>query len=64
MRLGVLEVASSARRCIASKETGEFALDFSCTRFLQRDIARETPIVEIDLFANIHRINGEDAWPS
>ena len=45
-------------------ETGEHSGDFSVTKIMQRDMASGTPIVEIDLFANIYKVNGEDVWPN
>ncbi len=44
-------------------EAGKYTGEFSVTRLMQRDIQSETPIVEIDFFANIYKVNGEDAWP-
>lgn len=45
-------------------EAGEHSAEFSVTKLLQRDIASSTPIVEIDFFANIYKVNGEDVWPA
>jgi len=42
------------------EDTGEF----SCTAFSQRLIDVEVPLVEVDLFARIYKINGEDVWPN
>ncbi len=44
-------------------EAGKLKLDFSVTQFMQRDIKSSTPILEVDFFANIHKVNGENAWP-
>lgn len=44
-------------------EAGKYTADFSVTRLMQRDFNSATPIVEIDLFSNIYRVNGEDVWP-
>lgn len=44
-------------------EAGKHNADFSVTKIMQRDINSSTPIVEIDLFANIYKVNGEDVWP-
>lgn len=44
-------------------EAGEHSAEFSVTKLMQRDIASSTPIVEIDLFANIYKVNGENVWP-
>ncbi|WP_420011006.1 phage major tail tube protein [Tateyamaria sp.] len=49
----------SGKRGEAGKYTGEFSI----TRLMQRDINSSTPIVEIDFFANIYKVNGEDFWP-
>lgn len=48
----------------AKKEAGKHSADFTVTRLMQRDIKSSTPIVEIDLFANIYKVNGEDVWPA
>ena len=45
------------------KEAGKYTGDFSITQLMQRDINSSTPIVEIDFFANIYKVNGEDVWP-
>ena len=42
----------------------EHTAEFSITKIMQRDVNASTPIVEIDLFANIYKVNGEDVWPS
>lgn len=44
-------------------EAGEHAAEFSITKLMQRDIKSSTPIVEIDFFANVYRVNGENVWP-
>ncbi|KIC38159.1 hypothetical protein RA27_20560 [Ruegeria sp. ANG-R] len=43
----------------AQEATGEF----SATYLMQRLSSSEVPLVEIDLFANIYKVNGEDVWP-
>lgn len=45
-------------------EAGKHSADFSVTRLMQRDINSSTPILEIDFFANIYKVNGEDVWPA
>ena len=45
-------------------EAGKYTAEFSITRLMQRDITSQTPIVEIDFFANIYKVNGEDVWPN
>ncbi len=45
-------------------EAGEYTAEFSVTRLMQREYRSQTPIVEIDLFAGIHKVNGQDVWPS
>lgn len=44
-------------------EAGKFKAEGTATRVLQRDIRSETPIVELDLFANIHNVMGKPVWP-
>lgn len=44
-------------------EAGEYSAEFSITRLMQRDLNNSTPIVEIDFFTNIYKVNGEDVWP-
>ncbi len=44
-------------------EAGKYTGEFSVTQLMQRDINSETPIVEIDFFANIYKVNGENVWP-
>ncbi|MGH1577705.1 phage major tail tube protein [Planktotalea sp.] len=44
-------------------DAGKHNADFSVTRLMQRDINSGTPIVEIDLFANIYKVLGENVWP-
>lgn len=44
-------------------ENGQYTADFSVTRLVQRDIRANVPIVEIDLFKQIHRVMGENVWP-
>lgn len=41
------------------EDTGEF----TCTYLMQRVTGSETPLVEVDLFANLYQVNGEDVWP-
>ena len=44
-------------------EAGAHNAEFSVTKLMQRDINSSTPIVEIDFFTNIYKVNGEDVWP-
>lgn len=44
-------------------EAMAFNGEFSTTYFMQRVTNSETPLVEIDLFANIYKVNGEHVWP-
>lgn len=44
-------------------EAGKFKAEGTATRLLQRDIRSETPIVELDLFANVHNVLGKPVWP-
>lgn len=50
---------ASVKKGEAQEDTGEF----SCTYLMQRLTSSETPLVEVDLFANIYKVNGEDVWP-
>jgi len=44
----------------AQEATGEFY----ATYLMQRLTSSEVPLVEIDLFANVYKVNGEDVWPN
>lgn len=50
---------ASVKKNEATEDTGEF----TCTSYTQRLISSDVPLVEVDLFANIYRINGADVWP-
>ncbi len=45
-------------------EAQEATGDFSATYLMQRLTSSDVPLVEIDLFANIYKVNGEDVWPN
>lgn len=45
-------------------ENEQYTAEFTVNRLVQRDIRSDTPIVEIDFFKRIHRVNGQDVWPS
>ena len=53
----------SGKRGQANSEAGKYTGEFSVTQLMQRDIASSTPIVEIDFFANVYKVNGEHVWP-
>lgn len=44
----------------AQEATGEF----HATYLMQRLTSSDVPLVEIDLFANIYKVGGEDVWPN
>lgn len=44
-------------------EAHEDTAEFTCTAFMQRLTSSDVPLVEVDLFANIYKVNGEDVWP-
>lgn len=46
------------------KEGGKFTADFTVTRLVQRLFSEQTPLVEIDLFARIYKVNGANVWPN
>jgi phage tail tube protein FII len=73
---GLDEAQSATRvsimRCMFSKRSEDtnkkgdakgWEGEFSLTYFMQRLSNSETPLIEIDLFNQIHRVQGVDVWP-
>lgn len=44
-------------------ENVEMEQTITVTSMVEKVYGEETPIVEIDVFANINRVNGADVWP-
>ncbi|KQI68000.1 hypothetical protein AN189_13100 [Loktanella sp. 3ANDIMAR09] len=45
------------------KDPRKLTIPAVATSFLQRIYTEQTPLVEIDLIANIHKVGGRNVWP-
>ena len=45
------------------REARKHTISATATSFLQRVYTEQTPLVEIDLMANIHKVRGRNVWP-
>lgn len=45
------------------REKRTHSIPFTATSFVQRIYTEAVPLVEIDLFRNVHKVNGQNVWP-
>lgn len=45
------------------RESRKHTITAHATTFLQRVYTEQTPLVEIDLMANVHEVGGRKVWP-
>lgn len=59
-------VAQFTKRAWPTSKKGEnaqYTVDFSINKMWQRDIRSNAYLMELDLFANTHKVMGENVWP-